>query len=261
MSDYEKLTHQPLVVALAEFRFSVVLQIEQYVPQFQEYLRQDFPSFSTSETQEMLVEPNGVQINKSIRWLFVSGNKKKAIILDRNRIVFITSEYDRFPDFWDSCKNALSFIKEIIKPALLERIGLRYSDLIIARRDNEDITAYVSSEICDKDSSLDIGQLGHRMNETVLKTDAGIMAIRSLYGNLDLSVWPDLMDSPVIIPKYDNLSERILLDCDHSWQINTNEESSDFDIDFIEFKIAELHEYSRKAFWQLTTPKGREAWK
>ncbi|MFW1664648.1 TIGR04255 family protein [Acinetobacter ursingii] len=261
MSEYEKLTHQPLVVALAEFRFSVVLQIEQYVPQLQEYLRQDFPNFSTSETQEMLVEQNGVQINKSTRWLFVSSNKKKALILDRNRIVFITSEYDRFPDFWKTCKNSLLFIKEKIKPALLERIGLRYSDLIIAKQDNEDITAYVTPSICDKDSSLSVGQLAHRMNETVLSTDAGIMAIRSLYGYLNLSAWPDLMDSPVVIPKYDNISERILLDCDHSWQIDTNEVGTDFDVNFIESKIAQLHEHSRKAFWELTTPKGREAWK
>ena len=107
MSKYEKLTNQPLVVVLAEFRFSSILQMENYIPAFQNFLRQDFPLFSTTEQQEMIIEQQGIRVNSSTGWVFLSSNKKRAIILDRSRLVILSSEYERFPNFWNDCKKAL----------------------------------------------------------------------------------------------------------------------------------------------------------
>ncbi|MEK5762690.1 TIGR04255 family protein [Acinetobacter junii] len=261
MFEYEKLTNQPLVIALAEFRFSAILQMESYVSAFQDYLRQDFPHFSTTQTQEMVFNPQGVQVNSSIGWLFLSSNKKRALMLDKDRLTFMTSEYNRFPHFWNDCQKALSFIEKEIKPALLLRVGLRYSDLIISKEENEPIESYVQSVICNTGYFADIGQQAHRINETVLETDVGRMAIRSLYGNLNLPAWHDLSEPPVIINKYTKHSNRILLDFDHFWQSNESEEAVPFSVSFIDKKINLLHEKTRQAFWEITTPEGRERWK
>ncbi|MDF2417281.1 TIGR04255 family protein [Acinetobacter beijerinckii] len=260
MCEYEKLTNQPLVIALAEFRFSAILEMKNYVSAFQEYLRQDFPYFSTSQTQEMIFEANGLRLNTSEGWIFLSGNKKRAFMLDKDKLTFMTSEYDRFPKFWDDCLKALAFIETEIKPALLLRVGLRYSDLIIEKDKKEEIESYVQTVICKGDFEK-IGHQAHRINETVLETEAGVMAIRSLYGNLNLSAWHDLSEPPVVITKHPNHSKRILLDFDHFWQPNGDESAPSFNVKFINNKINSLHKKTREAFWEITTPEGRERWK
>ena len=259
MSEYEKLTNQPLVVALAEFRFSSVLQMESYIPAFQNFLRQDFPHFSTTEQQEMVIEQHGIRVNTSTGWVFLSSNKKRAILLDKSRLVFLSNEYNRFPDFWKDCKKGLDFLIQEVKPALLLRIGLRYSDTIIERSKEENIESYVQAVVCDAGHFGEIGEQAHRINETIYKTNAGIIAIRSMYGILNLPVWQDLVESPILIPKNSDFSKRILLDFDHYWQPEVD--AQPFEIDFIYNKINELHLITRKAFWEITTVKGREVWK
>lgn len=259
MPRYEKLTDQPLVMALAEFRFSTILTMDTFVSAFQNHLRQDFPHFKTTETQEMMVDGKGVNITTQEGWLFLSSNRKRAFKLDKDRITFMTSEYDRFPDLWKDCKTALLFIEKKIKPSLLLRVGLRYSDLIIAKNDKEEIESYVDQIICNAGKLCEIGEQIHRVKETVLKTDAGLMVVRSLYGNLNISAWPDLSDPPIVINKYSEPSKRILLDFDHFWL--SGEDTEKFDVDFIGKKINDLHEKSREAFWKITTSKGREVWR
>ena len=258
MHEYKKLINQPLVIALAEFRFSAILKMENYVSAFQDYLRHDFPHFSEMQQQEMIVDPHGIRVNSSTGWLFLSGNKKRAFMLDKDKITFMSSEYDRFPQFWDDCQKALAYIENEIKPALLLRVGLRYSDLIIEKESNEPIESYVQSVICNTGYFAEIGEQVHRINETVLKTNVGVMAIRSLYGKLNLSAWHDLSEPPVMISKYPQHSKRILLDFDHFWQ--PDGETPEFNVDFIYKKINVLHERSREAFWEITTTQGRERW-
>ncbi|MFG0589013.1 TIGR04255 family protein [Acinetobacter sp. YQ_14] len=259
MSKYEKLTHQPLVVALAEFRFSTILTMDTYVSAFQEHLRQDFPHFNPTKTQEMVLDGNGVNLSTHQSWLFLSSNKKRAFRLDKDRLIFITSEYEGFEDTWKNCKTALSFIEKKIKPSLLLRIGLRYSNLIMEQNENEDIDLYVDSSICNSGQLCKIGEQIHRSKDTLLKTDAGLMAVRSLCGNLNLSAWPDLSDPPVVINKYSNPSKRIVLDIDHFWQ--PKEQTEQFNVELIHKKIISLHHKSREAFWEITTERGREVWK
>lgn len=259
MSKYEKLTDQPLVIALAEFRFSTILTMDTYVSALQDHLRQDFPLFKPTETQEMVIDGKVVNISTHEGWLFLSSDRKRAFKLDKDRITFMTSKYDRFPDFWKNCKTALLFIEKKIKPSLLLRVGLRYSDLIIAKNSEEVIESYVDSMICSSGQLCDIGEQVHRAKETVLKTDVGLMVVRSLCGKLNLSAWPDLSDPPIIINQHPTPSERILLDFDHFWMSNKDNEK--FNVDFIGKKLNNLHEKSREAFWVVTTNEGREVWK
>ena len=44
---------------------SAVLQMESHIPVFQDYLRQDYPLFSTTQQQEVNVGPAGVSVNSS----------------------------------------------------------------------------------------------------------------------------------------------------------------------------------------------------
>lgn len=259
MSNYEKLKDQPLVIALAEFRFSTVLAMGNYISDFQDYLRQDFPFFSKIETQEMTFSSNGVELTTLDGWLFLSSDKKRAFKLDKDRITFMTSEYDRFPSFWEDCKTALLFIEDKIKPSLLLRIGLRYSDLIIGKNEDDVIEEYVHSSICNDGKLTAIGEQFHHTKETGLQTQDGYMVVRSFYGMSDLSAWHDLSDPPIVIKKHQVRTKRILLDFDHFWMPESK--NIKFAVDFIENKINALHNKSRQAFWETTTQQGRRRWK
>lgn len=260
MSQFEKLTKQPLVMVLAEFRFSTILQIGNYVPLFQDLVRQHFPHFSTINQQEIVVDPQGLKINQNDAWLFQSADKKSAYLLDKDRITFLTAEYNRFPDFLSHCQTAIKFVEDVIRPALILRIGLRYSDVILPTYPEEKIENYVQEAICNTSIGKVFGDQLRHVNESILRTENGILVVRTLYGELNATVWQDLIDVPISIKKVMTPSKRILLDFDHYWSPEEGESQS-FYIDFIINKITCLHENSRKAFWEITTNNGREVWK
>lgn len=260
MSQYEKLTKQPLVMVLAEFRFSTILQIGNYVPLFQDLVRHNFPHFSTMKQQEIVVEPQGLKINQNDAWLFQSADKKSAYLLDKDRITFLTAEYNRFPDFLSHCQTAIKFVQDDIKPALILRIGLRYSNAILPTYPEEMIENYTQEAICNTSIGETFGDQLRHMNESIFKTKSGILAVRSLYGELNTTVWQDLTDVPIAIKKVMTPSKRILLDFDNFWSPEEGESQSFF-TDFIIDKTTALHQNSRKAFWGITTDNGREVWK
>lgn len=260
MSQFEKLTKQPLVMVLAEFRFSTILQIGNYVPLFQDLVRQDFPHFSKIDQQEIVVDSQGLKINQNEAWLFQSADKKSAYLLDKDRISYLTAEYNRFPDFLSHCQTAIKFVEDTIKPALILRIGLRYSDVILPTYPEENIENYVQDAICNTSIGKVFGDQIRHVNESILRTENGIMAVRTLYGELNSTVWQDLIDIPISIKKAMTPSKRILLDFDHHWSPEEGESQS-FYTDFIINKTIGLHENSRKAFWEITTDSGREVWK
>lgn len=261
MSQFEKLTKQPLVMVLAEFRFSTVLQIEKYIPQFQDYVRQNFPHFSTFSQPELIVEPQGIKVNQNDVWLFQSADRKSAFHLDKDRITFLTANYNRFPEFLSQCQTAIDFVENYINPALILRIGLRYSDVILESSPDEKIEDYVQKAVCNISIEDTFEAQIRHSNESILKTQDGVLVIKSLYGYLTTTVWQDLVDVPISIKKETNPTKRILLDFDHYWSQEEDEEAQHFNKEFIIRKIEGLHESSRKAFWDITTDIGREVWK
>lgn len=257
MTDYKKLGNQPLVIALAEFRFSSVLGMKDHVSLLQENLRHDFPLFDEMQEQNVTVSPKGVEVKSATGWVFKSSNQKEAIILSDSRLTVITSAYNRYPDFWDKCRKALMLLIENVNPTLLTRVGLRYSDAIFAKEENEPIETYVKAIIHENCFAKSEEQI-RRSSESVLKTSAGIIVIRSLYGKVNLPVWPDLIGTHVLFNRNKSVSNTILLDFDHFWK--PEEGSQNFELEFIENKMQALHQISREEFFNIITEEGKEVW-
>ncbi|MDU1533795.1 MAG: TIGR04255 family protein, partial [Neisseria sp.] len=76
MTTYQKLSQQPLVFVLAEFRFSPILEMEKYIPTLQDELRQEFPLIDTQQNQEFQISPSGIGINTTTEWVLQSKSKK-----------------------------------------------------------------------------------------------------------------------------------------------------------------------------------------
>lgn len=261
MHDYQKLSNHPLVLALAEFRFSAVLDIERFIPKIQEELRLSFPLLNEMSNQEIQINPNGIEVRQNKEWAFISKDKHSAIMLNQNRLVFLTSNYDRFDGFQHSCQLGLDAVANIVSPSLLLRIGLRYTDKI-AEKENEIIEEYVHSSVCRTSHLHNIGSTIRQTIENFIKTNEGYMVVRSMFGINNLTLWPDLNNLPITIKEDINPTKKILLDFDHFWEPEEDEVNvQSFETKNILAKLDKMHLHSRRVFWDMTTEKGRKVWK
>ena len=254
MSEYRKLANQPLVFALAEFRFSPVLQIDQFIPQFQEAIRKTYPLPEPLQEHAIQVKGSAVDVSSRMKWAFVESSRQSAVSLDQERLIFITTEYPRFNGFAKSCMEALQPLNDIVDPDLLLRIGLRYGDLIEIK-DGEKLEDYVDPYFGYPKLAETLGTPEHQRDEVAIRTRVGRLLIRSLYGINPLVCLPDLQGIPAL-PKPDaESSQRIILDFDHIW---FGDGSAKFDLSQIEDILGKLHEPAREAFWRITTDEAKE---
>lgn len=264
---YYKLANHPLLFVLAEFRFAEIMGIEKYLSDIQEEIRNIFPLVNEQTVQEVNITPDGMEVKQTKQWAFIDKSKHNAVIINNKRLVFITSDYQRFDGFKKHCELSLEALIKVAKPIIFTRIGLRYADLITASN-GEDITDYVKSNIYDQSHLNGVGSPVLQNNEAVLDTSEGSMVIRSMYGTTDISIFHDIGDMPINIATQNDPSERILLDFDHFCQLdidsnnNKNDDASlNSEKNNIIGKLEKMHELSRKAFWNITTERGREVWK
>lgn len=255
MTDYKKLARQPLQFALAEFRFSPILRMEEYIPELQDALRAEFPLPESTQEQSVQVQPGGIAMLALTRWGFLAAERKSGLAIDQNRLIYFTTEYLRFDGFSESCRNILSTLENIVKPALVLRIGLRYGDLIKIPKD-EVLTDYVDEYLGFSTSVKALGTPIHQRNEVAVRTSIGVLIIRSIFGETDLVCMPDLMGIPLSLEKDKKPSQRIVLDFDH--YLESGNGSLKFESDQAIGLLSQLHLTSREAFWQITTNEARE---
>ncbi|MDA9095238.1 TIGR04255 family protein [Porticoccaceae bacterium] len=254
MEDYRKLNNQPLRFVLAEFRFSQVMDIQSFIPKIQESLRRQYPTTENKKEQMVHIQLGSIATSGIDHWSFTSANKKNAIEINQDRLIYYTSDYPRFEAFSDACEKALNVISDIVEPSLIRRIGLRYGDLVKIE-DNDKASDLVDASFIYPDCIGKLGSASHQKTETFINTELGGLAIRSLYGIHNLTCLPDIRSLPIDIALDDTTSERIVLDFDHFWE--AKHESTLFKTAEILTTLELLHKISRKAFWQVTTDYAR----
>lgn len=256
---YFKLSKQPLLFVLAEFRFPEIKKMDEYITDLQDKFRGELPFPEEQISQEIKVESQGIKVHHSKQWVFVDKLRKNAVIIGHSRIICVTGSYDRFDGFKDFCLNALNILNNIVGISFIQRIGLRYADLILDGT-NLPIAKCVNSNLYAHEHFQNIGEVSQKVNDVILHTQEGIMTVRSLYGKHNLSVLPDVGNLPIDLPIHNSESERIILDFDHVWQANDTKDSLDFDLSEILDKMSKMHQLSREAFWLSTTDEARQLW-
>lgn len=255
MSDYRKLSNQPLQLVLAEIRFSPVMEIAKYIPMVQDKIRKRYPIFGPPSTERSIhIDGQQIELRDSKQWAFVTKNRKSAISLAENRLIYFTTEYPRFEEFAEIVAEALNVVQEIISPALVSRIGLRYCDLVKPEND-ESLKQLVSEEILHPKSLYNSGKVAVHKTETITMNDSGTLIFRTLSGDNSGILPPDLGNLPVTCKGDTKNSMRAILDFDHFWHDELNQ--IDFATDAIINKLREMHSPTREAFWNITTDYAR----
>ena len=255
MVEYCKLGNQPLVFALAEFRFSPVEQMEKFFPAMQEELRRDYPLPEASIEQIMHVQGGSISLLAVQRRGYFSADRSHVVLLDQNRLIYSTTDYPRFEGFSAACQSLIQTLQRVVQPALILRVGLRYGDCIRIGP-QESLETYVDSCFGHPPKVGSLGTPQFQREEIGIQTDIGRLTIRSLYGVHALKCLPDLEGIPGIPPPDAEASHRIVLDFDHGWSPAPKPEA--FVPDRLQSILAQLHATARKAFWSLTTDAAKE---
>lgn len=259
MTDFTgRLTHAPVVYVLAQIRFSAVLKIEEYVPAIQEALRADYPRYEKQQIATIEIGSPGASATPTManRWVFKDKSQQFGFILDQSSLVFHTSNYVDFPHFRDKLLDGARVIQEIVNIPLIERVGLRYIDLIMPAND-EPLERFVKPELLGF-SLTDLG-LKTELNQQVVssKTDTGQLLVRFTKAQHTSALPADLAPTALQLKHTpDPTKESAIMDTDHF-----SEKNIDFDINLLTRLIDELQSPIGCVFKSAITNHAVEQWR
>ena len=126
------LPNAPLTGVLAQARFEEVFSIskKEYVAEFQDRIRKDYPIHQEDKNQVLAVSDTGIEQRAERNWRFLDPEKKWRVSLTTTFLSLETRTYTSRDDFIDRFGRILSALQETIAPNYQHRIGVRYVDRI-----------------------------------------------------------------------------------------------------------------------------------
>ena len=203
------------------------------------------------------IGPPQVTVNK--KYEFQNGERTGGIIVSPDAVAYHVSRYRTFEDFCEMLSTALETVHGIVELGLVERVGLRYVDLV-RPGPSESRSAYFSSGLLGLDESRLETKDSKFAAEQLGKTEAGVLAVRLYQRDDGGFLPPDLEPSPLEHqnPKLNHGEKATLLDIDHY---------AEFEKSAIEFSVAKimdlfwrLHNNADLAFAAAVTDHAREVW-
>jgi uncharacterized protein (TIGR04255 family) len=254
-----KLSQAPVVYSLVQVRFSPILTLHTHLPAIQEKLRAEYPRYALNHLQTIRVGIDGKPESGEIepRWDFANRGNNAGIRLQTGSFVYHCSKYTIFDDFLQNAVNTLNIVHEIARIDLVERVGVRYVDLVVPG-DAEAVTDYLIPSLSGfPKNSFEDTEMLNSISQTTMKTKFGILQIRCLVSKEGVSLPPDLITCNLTLerqPPKDRISA--LMDTDHFSEL-----SFDFGIDDVRNRINALHEPISRAFWSSITDHACTRWK
>lgn len=232
-----RLSKAPVVYALCQIRFSPVLKMADYVSAIQDQLRERYPRFNAQVLNTIQIAGPAHSVAPAVvnRWIFNDKASCSGFILEPAALVFHTTAYADFSEFLSMTLMGLSAVQGIAKISLVERVGLRYIDLIVPL-ENAPLERYVQPALVGL-SLHDLGMATETVQQFVsARTDAGKLFIKFSKGLHGESVPSDLLPLSLAMnrkPPQGAVSG--ILDTDHF-----TEEAFDFEIPRLESVIRQL---------------------
>jgi len=254
-----KLQKSPLVLVLCQVRFSPILAMADYFPKVQDSLRlKGYPSVKTDIVQETLFTPAGLTSMKKSRWRVFNKDLTESIVVTEDFIVFQTTKYTVFENFVQKLAEVMETLASVVKQLAIQRIGLRYIDLIRPRA-NETWRNYVRPELHGLSNAVLKPDTQLQLQQTVANTERGTLITR-LYQNREGQIFPpDLTDDSLtanLTPLPDQGELLTLIDLDHFCTVQCDYEPAQ-----LEDIVWQLHDDIDRVFREsVVTPSALKAW-
>lgn len=231
----EKLSKQPLVLVLAQIRFTPIsLESTEpnYMTKIQDQLRKvGFPIQEKVPGKHISILPGNISETESHSWIFRSSNNASTVILDKEQLVLIATEYDGFKvDFLPKLNSVSKIVFESTEHdevGYVGRVGLRYIDLI--SDGTEDYTKLLKSAFCGPDSNqfkTNTSTCASEVSGIVdVSSKQGVLRAKVIQNRLGYDVPPDLVHS---LPQFYQSKARkgqlaTILDVDSFWEVQPGE--------------------------------------
>ena len=188
------LSIPPLTGVVAQVRFPEVLSISKkdFVADFQEKIRRDYPINQQDDNIVLQLTPEGAKQSTSPNWRFFDVNQEWRLSLTTNFITLETRNYSSRPDFTERLGKIAQALSETVNPAFMTRIGVRYINRISGAQ-LENIETLLNSEVIGFADSTHRERVVRTMHETVSETDEGIVVAKWGYMPKSQTHEPDMM--------------------------------------------------------------------
>ena len=249
------LSRTPLIYVVTQVRFSPVMSIEKYIPDIQEKLRHKYPWFNQSKVQEFVFQAQGPpNVTFSDRYEFLQGDKRTGVVLMSNSAALHTNKYSNYEVFQEEFAECLSVIHENVGIGFVERIGLRYVDLV-KLDPNETWADYINPGLLGLDAATVGVEQWSSQFRCIGKTEAGTLSVR--YSQSKQPLPPDLMPVTLHYEKEPLEPKEVgtILDFDHY-----SEQTRDFQVEAVVSAIGELHDNLDQAFRSAVTRAALKKW-
>ena len=175
-----QLPNTPLTGVVVQISFHEVRSIAtaEFIANFQEHIRADYPSHKKEKNLVLQLTADGVKSNSNFRsWHFFDLARDWRLSLTTNFIALKTRSYQSRQDFARRTKAVVRALSTTVNPEMMTRIGIRYVDQIHGPRFKQ-LSRFVRPEIL----GLYIGDyqqnLSRTQNEIAGKTDVGLVSSR-----------------------------------------------------------------------------------
>ena len=247
------LARSPLVLVLVQARFPKRIGMETDVEAFRkECDALGYPLFHEGSVQTIGIGIPGTPVASMPRWDFLDRTRHWNIVLTQDFLLLQTSEYHRFQEFLDRWKRILHAAHRTLGVRLIDRLGLRYVDLVQPTA-SERVADYVVQALAGYEPEPDSGFHRERhVAATVLRTDKGQMLVRVSPAT---SPFPPDMDSVHLIGLKSPAPGAVFLDFDHA-----SSDVIDFEPQIIAAATSGLHDAHDLLFGKIATPYAMTAW-
>ena len=252
----QKLRNSPLVMVLAQLRFSPVLSMEKYIPDIQETLRATYPRFTKNNIQTFRLGPEP-QLEPDIHWVFLNKERSTSITLAKTFASLSTNCYDTFEVFVREFESMLESLVPV-DISLQERLGLRYVDLIQLKK-SETFSDYFQESILGLTGQEFAAEAPLNRFEFTGRTEYGKIVIKCTEDTDGNYLPSDLANHRLNYGdgKFTFSEGELirLLDFDHY-----SENSKEYQITDTINDLGNLHKNCDAAFREVVTPYAMEQW-
>ena len=254
------LRKSPLVYVVAQVRFSAVESIPKYIPAIQDEFRKQFPRFTKGEVRNVRISPAAPpEIFAVPRFEFQNKERTCGIVVQPESVAVHVSRYSSFDFFCSSLQYALDTVHSVVTLGLIDRIGLRYVD-VVRPSEGEELGQYLHPGLLGLNDA-DVGvRRSIRMSVFQGETEAGTLLFRLAQRNDGGFLPPDVEPSPLSHEQPDVQPGEIvtLLDFDHFREFT--KEPLDFSTDIVLRHLGRLHDNTDLAFRAAVTEHALSAW-
>jgi uncharacterized protein (TIGR04255 family) len=253
------LRNAPLVHVLAQVVFESVPGLSERIPTIQARFRElELLRLVEGFTHHVtVVEGATPTVNTKRRWDFLDRDRNTGIALSESALVLHTTRYRSAEPFLELLRRGIEVLGETTEVALVDRIGLRYVDLV-RPEPTERFDQYVRAGVLGFPfDDADVGATIRAMRtEGVATTPDGTLVIRSILLPPGQFVPADLASSPLAYPTtLESTRTALSLDFDHF-----SEETVDFNPAAVIDRMTRLRVALRRAFEVACTAHAFERW-